>query len=246
MTQAQKSPLAAINDSSPLVENLPWFERIIPRGERLPISDFSVPMMSLGRLLGVNYHHIPTPIPYISVPIAQSEKWAQRLQAYAELLVGMTWFGNPDNPVNQLRSIPLKHFQSLAELENIRLVSLQTGPAVADLRAEPMMSDCIGLNIIEQQQSLDFSFLDTAALLLNLDIFITSCTVSAHLAGALGVRTYLAVSNVADWRWGVDEAYSRWYPSIRIFRQPKHGDWASVFQQIRQSIQLEVLKRKSN
>ncbi|MEM7467876.1 MAG: tetratricopeptide repeat protein [Pseudomonadota bacterium] len=227
-----------------LVENLPWFEQIVPRGEKLPACDFTMPMMSVARMLSVSYEDVRNDIPYLRVPIAETDKWAKRLSSAGDYLVGMTWHGNPDNPVNQLRSIPLAQFEKLAGISGVQLISLQTGVAVNELLDRRDRLAPLDLDVFDRQESLTFEFTDTAALLLNVDLFITSCTVTAHLAGALGVPTWLVVSHVADWRWGHDEEYSRWYPSIRIFRQTSPGDWGEVFNRVQQNLSALVIKTR--
>lgn len=223
-----------------LLSTLPWFQDVIPRNSPLPECDYTVPMMSLGKLLAITSDNIPTPIPYIACPIAQAEKWRQRLSKDNQLIVGFTWFGNPENPVNQLRSPPLPELHVLANIPGIRLVSLQTGAVVAELEMHRDRFNPIDIGAFEAQKDLSFDFIDTAAILLNVDIFITSCTVTAHLAGALGVPTWVVLSHVADWRWGLDDEISRWYPKTRIFRQPTAGDWGGAFRQVKQALMATV------
>ena len=222
----------------PLISHLPWIDQLLPRGTQTEGSDFVIPIMSLGRMLNIEFDNIPTPIPYIRVPAERTEHWAAMMtRGCGEKLVGLTWFGNPNNPVNNLRSIPFSYFQSLSTVSDVRYISLQTGSAVAEVNSPSSALKVADLGIFAAQENLQFSFDDTAAMLLNLDLFITSCTVTAHLAGALGVPTWLLLSKVADWRWGQTEQYSRWYPSIRIFRQPEHADWDSVFREVSTALQ---------
>ncbi len=90
-------------------------------------------------------------------------------------------------------------------------------------------------NVVDFGAELDAqggAFMDTAAILRNIDLLITSDTAAAHLAGALGVKTWVALQRVPDWRWLWEREDSPWYPTMRLFRQPRHGDWASVFQRM--------------
>jgi ADP-heptose:LPS heptosyltransferase len=93
--------------------------------------------------------------------------------------------------------------------------------------------------IIDLGPSLDneAAFVDTAAVMANLDLVITSDTALAHLAGALGVRVWVALQHVADWRWLVDREDSPWYPTMRLFRQSQPGDWQGVFARIAGELQ---------
>ena len=84
------------------------------------------------------------------------------------------------------------------------------------------------------------AFLDAAAAMRCCDLVITSDTAIAHLAGALGVKTWVALRQVPDWRWMMDRADSPWYPTLRLFRQPSHDDWRGVFAQMEQSLLQEM------
>ena len=131
--------------------------------------------------------------------------------------------------VEQGRSIPLAAFAPLAG-PRVHLVSLQKGDGLEQLAAAPFHVLDLG------PAYLDGDFAETAAVLANLDLLVTCDTAAVHLAGALGVPTWLAVSPVADWRWLERRADSPWYPSVRIFRQQTRGDWADVFAAMGESL----------
>src|SRR5262249_51991996 len=119
------------------------------------------------------------------------------------------------------RSAPLRAFAPLAEIPGIALYSLQAGEGTEQLTSA-------GLPITElgsQAVPLD----NLAALLVNLDLLISGDTAPAHLAGALGVPVWLALSKNADWRWLLHRSDSPWYPRARLFRQEKDDEWDSVF-----------------
>jgi hypothetical protein len=142
-------------------------------------------------------------------------------------------------------------FQSLAEIPGVRLVSLQKDaiPSLALQASEtvgeahstnpqpldPSPSPIIELGEFDTEHG---SFMDTAAMMMNLDLIITSDTSIAHLAGALGVPVWLALSYVPDWRWLLDRSHSPWYPTMRLFRQKTLGDWPGVFQEIQTALRL--------
>ena len=81
------------------------------------------------------------------------------------------------------------------------------------------------------------AFMDTAAIIMNLDLVITSDTAVAHLAGALGAPVWVALPHVPEWRWLLDRPDCPWYPTMRLFRQKSHGDWTGVFAEIRRALQ---------
>jgi ADP-heptose:LPS heptosyltransferase len=130
----------------------------------------------------------------------------------------------------------------LAELAGVSLISLQK-KAGRDQLAE------VGdrLQVVDLADEMDEAagpFMDTAAIMTQLDLVITSDTAIAHLAGALGVAVWVALPLTPDWRWLLDRDDSPWYPTMRLFRQKKLGDWASVFQQIKTALSLRVQGRK--
>lgn len=120
----------------------------------------------------------------------------------------------------------LRHFATLAGTANIGFVSLQKGPAAAQLAAPPS-----GMAIVDAgEQVTDFA--DTAAVIANLDLVITVDTSVAHMAGALGKPVWTLLSAVPDWRWLLERADSPWYPTMRLFRQKSRGDWAEVMERV--------------
>jgi hypothetical protein len=109
----------------------------------------------------------------------------------------------------------------------VRLISLQKNDGIEQLRALPdgMKVETLG----EEFDAGADAFLDTAAVMANLDLVVSSDTAVAHLAGALGRPVWLALKKVPEWRWGLERAGSPWYPTMRLFRQRRRGDWSSVF-----------------
>jgi hypothetical protein len=157
--------------------------------------------------------------------------WQRRLpKPHAAIRVGIAWQGNPDHQADAFRSVPLAYFEPLAAIPGVELVSLQSGFGVAQIaRWQGQRS----LRVIDEP--LDQSsgaFMDTAAIMQTLDLVITTDTAIAHLAGALGLPTWIALGYVPDWRWLLTRADSPWYPTVKLFRQPSMGDWSSVFSQL--------------
>ena len=124
------------------------------------------------------------------------------------------------------RSIPLAALEPLARHPGLRLISLQTGPGAAQL-------DSVGFadRILSFGDALDAgpsAFTDTAAIIMSLDLVISSDSAVAHLAGALGVPVWVALHATSEWRWLLSRSDSPWYPTMRLFRQPAAGDWQAV------------------
>ena len=133
------------------------------------------------------------------------------------------WQGNPDNKSDRYRSAPLARFEALARIEGVRLLSLQVGPGTEQLAAVSFPVTDLGSRFDRS------SFADLAAVLMNLDLVLCVETAVAHLAGALGVPAWVTLSVAGDWRWLRDRADSPWYPTLRLFRQSRFGDWEEVF-----------------
>ncbi len=193
-------------------------------------ADCAVPLMSLLHRLQTREDTIPAAIPYVFADPALIEKWRDRLAKIDGFKVGIVWQGNPQCPGDRSRSIPLSHYAPLAKLPGVRLVNLQKGPGLDQLRevAEPW-------SVIDFGEELDAAsgpFMDTAAIMRNLDLVITSDTAAAHLAGSLGVPVWLALQLVPDWRWLLEREDCPWYPTMRLFRQTQLGDWPDVFARI--------------
>jgi ADP-heptose:LPS heptosyltransferase len=117
-------------------------------------------------------------------------------------------------------------------------VSLQVGPRAQEPAPE-------GLDLIRFAQQLN-DFSDTAALMSNLDLVITTDTAAAHLAGALGRRVWTLLASAADWRWGISGETTPWYPSMRLYRQPRLGDWASVVETVAKDLEQLVGSKIAN
>jgi hypothetical protein len=106
------------------------------------------------------------------------------------------------------------------------------------------LPDQFPIAVIDRKVDEKRDFLDTAALMQLVDLVVTPETAVAHLAGALGVRTWVALSKVGDWRWMVSGDRCPWYPSVRLFRQTSHGDWDGVFRRIQQQLNQELTTRQ--
>ncbi len=127
-----------------------------------------------------------------------------------------------------MRSIPLPHFAPLAAVPGVRLVSLQKGFGCEQIAG-------IDFPLVDWSTRIDAAagpFMDTAAIVKNLDLVVTSDSAIAHLAGGLGVPVWLALHVSPNWRWLLGRADSPWYPTMRIFRQTTPGDWTDVFARI--------------
>jgi tetratricopeptide (TPR) repeat protein len=188
--------------------------------------DYQIALSSLPRAFGTRLDTIPAQTPYLRAEDALIQKWGERLGPNA-LKIGICWRGNQNPKADPSRSIPLACFAKLAAIESARLVSLQKLEARADEESLP--------ELILPGEDFDVgpdAFVDTAAIMQNLDLIITCDTAIAHLAGALGRPVWVVLKDVPDWRWLLDRTDSPWYPTMRLFRQKQRGDWDEVFDRV--------------
>jgi tetratricopeptide (TPR) repeat protein len=199
-------------------------------GQPIPEFDYHCPMMSLPLALGTLLDSIPAPQRYIGADPLRTASWRTRLGQGAAPRAGLVWSGNPDHANDKNRSIP---FEELAGIrtEEWQFVSIQKAVRPEDAKVLDGCPEILQLG----QQLADYS--DTAALIANLDLVISVDTSVVHLAGAMGKPVWLMLPFNPDWRWMLDRADSPWYPSMRIFRQSKIGDWSEVIAAVRRALQ---------
>jgi tetratricopeptide (TPR) repeat protein len=203
-------------------------EAVVARDEPPGPFDVYAPLLSLPGVFQTSLDTIPAKVPYLFPDPATVAQWQAELGREAGLKIGIAWQGNPQQPRDAQRSFPLAHFARIARFLGVRLYSLQMGDGC------------------EQAAGIDWPLVDwgdrlgdfhrTAALVQNLDLVITCDSAPAHLAGALGVPVWVALAHQPDWRWLLDRADSPWYPTMRLFRQPRTGDWDAVFAEIERAL----------
>jgi hypothetical protein len=198
--------------------------------------DYHVPLMSLPLAFRTTLESVPSDCPYLFAQPDRVTHWRDRLGSEG-FKIGICWQGSR-NKIDFGRSFPLSLFEGLSKIEGVRLVSLHRGDGEAQLADLPdgMVVETLG----EDFDAGAEAFLDTAAVMHCCDLVITSDTAVAHLAGALGVRTWVALKYVPDWRWMLDREDSPWYPTMRLFRQGSRGDWPSVFDDMTKALLAEM------
>lgn len=219
----------------PLLRSCPGIDSFVANDEPLPRFDVYSPLMSLPAILRTSLECLPRETPYLFARRDSADHWQDVLTFPGELRVGINWQNHPAQKKDHFRSIPLKAFAPLARIPGVRLVNLQQGSGLEQL--DEWKSS---LKIIDPGTRVNTdsdSFLETAAVIQNLDLVVSCDAAVAHLAGALGVPTFLAISSIPNWRWMLDRTDSPWYPGMRLFRQKSSGDWESVFTDIRQAIE---------
>lgn len=212
-----------------LLSTVPGVSAVVEPGQIMEPPERSVPMLSLPYILGTRLSNIPNQVPYITPDPALVERWAGRLAGYAGLKIGLVWGGNAQAEYDYRRSPGLAPYLQLLDVPGASFFSLQKGDGAAALAGgvPPGLTD-LGAEIS--------SFDDTAAIMANLDLVISSCTSPAHLAGALGRPLWVVLAAFPDWRWLLDRDDSPWYPSARLFRRRRDGDWNEALGRVRQAL----------
>ena len=202
---------------------------IVAAGDRLPAFDLHCPLLSVPGLMGTTVETIPKRVPYLAAEAKLVAQWRERLPP-GGIRIGIVWQGNPSGAIDRGRSAPLASFAPLARLPGVRLISLQKhhGLEQLDRLPEGMAVETLGPDF----DSGPDAFVDTAAVIMNLDLVISTDTAIVHLAGALGRPVWVALKAVPHWAWMVDRDDSPWYPSARLFRQTGDGDWRDVFERM--------------
>lgn len=200
---------------------------VISRDAPLPPFDLQVPLMSLPHELGTTIATIPADMPYLKAAPTKAREWQQRLAAFSGLKVGIVWSGNPSHRQDQKRSLPAAAILPRLQLPGVQLFSLQK-----DIRdSDRAVLAGLGEHVVDLAPQLA-DFADTAAAVSALDLVISVDTAVAHLAAALAKPTWILLPHVLDWRWFYDRADTPWYPTARLFRQPRPLDWASVLDRL--------------
>jgi tetratricopeptide (TPR) repeat protein len=221
----------------PLFATCRAIDHLVAEGTDLPPFDVHAPLLSLPHRLGTTLATVPADCPYLAADPARSETWARALAPVRGFRVGIVWQGNPRHVHDHHRSVPLARFAPLAGVPGVRLISLQKGAGVEQLHTAQAPLPVVEL---EGERDAAGGFLDTAAILTQLDLVVTVDTSVAHLAGALGVPVWVALSALPDWRWLLGRDDSPWYPTMRLFRQRTLGDWGGVFRHLARELRRQV------
>jgi tetratricopeptide (TPR) repeat protein len=226
-----------------LMHSVPGLDAAIPLGAELMEYDVFAPLLSIPQILGDGPDSFPAEVPYLQADEQLAERWRAELATFDGMRIGIVWQGNPDFEADRMRSAPLAAFEALGRLNGVSLISLQKGFGEEQLDRLEGRFDVIPLK--RRLDNEGAPFLDTVAVLNSLDLVVTVDTVIAHIAGALGVPIWLALAYVPDWRWGLEGDKSRWYPTLRLFRQTDRGDWSSVFEAMAEALVAEHAPRVS-
>ena len=205
----------------PLMNRVHGISTVFARGERRPTFDWQTPLLSLPLIFGTTMETIPANVPYLSAPPELIERWAKRLMSNSSFKVGLVWAGSSRKDD---RSWSLEIFAPLAMIPGVTFYGLQKGPE-ANQPVPPR------LRLIQLGDELG-NFADTAALVSNLDLVISVDTSVAHLTGGLGRPVWTLIPSNPSFQWLRDRTDSPWYPTMRLFRQSRKGDWEGVITRV--------------
>ncbi|HRN77651.1 MAG TPA: tetratricopeptide repeat protein [Candidatus Dependentiae bacterium] len=232
-----------------ILEQCPYIDHVICSTDTLPAFDFHASTMSLPFLFKTCLDTVPTHIPYLYANPELVTYWCKKLAADTNFKIGLCWQGNPNYSIQELRDIVkakschVHTFLPLADIKGISLYSLQK------IGGEDQLEHINEkLHITAFSDDFDNSrgrFMDTAAVITNLDLVITIDTSIAHLAAGLGKPTWVLLPKPSDWRWMLKRTDTPWYPNMRLFRQSTPGDWDAVIQNIVHALQQEFLENIS-
>ena len=201
--------------------------------------DFESPLMSLPYLLKTSWKLIPITSPYLYADQSKVATWGEKLSKDS-FKVGICWQGGTTK-IDVGRSFSLSLFEGISKIPNVQLISLHKGEGEGQ-------TTNIGFDLTTLGSGFDAgqdAFLDTAGVMMNCDLIITSDTSVAHLAGALGRPTWVALQYVPASFWMLERPDSLWYPTMTLFRQKSRGDWVGVFDTIEQNL-ISLLEQKKD
>jgi len=223
-----------------LLEGLEGVSHLVAAGSPVPDVDYHCPLLSLPLALGTTLSTLPAHVPYLKCNPEKAVIWKQRLGDKRKFRVGLVWSGGfrPDQPelwsVNKRRNIPLAKLESLNN-PDVEFYSLQKGQPAESEFAELETQGWNGPQLIDFTNLVE-DFSDTAALIEQLDLVISVDTSTAHLAGAMAKPVWILNRYDSCWRWLLNRADSPWYPTARLFRQQRAGDWDGVVEQVRMEL----------
>ena len=212
-----------------LLQGVEGVGQITTPGEVLPPFAAHIPLFGLPGVFGTTLENIPWNGPYIRADPGRVAEWRPLIESTgkARFKVGLVWSGNPDLIYNRDRSIAPEALAPLQKVPGVALYSLQKGAAGANAgpQAAPTMS-LIDLTAHERD------FMDTVAFISHLDLVITVDTMISALAGAMGAQVWVLLSRIPDWRHHLERSDNPWYPTMRLYRQTRDGEWAQVVEQL--------------
>ena len=213
----------------PLLGNSPIIERVTGYLDDVGEFDYWTPIMSIPGILGITLENLPKPVNYLNVDMNKQQEWLQILGPKTRMRVGFCWSGRRDAWLNRHKGMPFEDMLDLIRTNSqYEWVNLQIDATPEEEAA------LVEVGVKAYPGSIK-SFVDTAALIMAMDVVIGVDTAVSHLSGSLGRPTWIMLNWFGtDWRWLLNRDDSPWYSTARLFRQPAMGDWTSVRKKVSQ------------
>lgn len=219
-----------------LLETIPEAYAVINVGEPVPVVDYVVPMLSLAGMMTPSMSVIPSAKREFFLKKQDVANWAEKFKELPPgIKIGLCWSGMARNDpgaaaIDAIRSTTLTQLAKLA-LPGIVWVSLQKGPPAEQVKTPPR-----GMVIADYTDEM-YDFYDTCCAAANCDLVISVDTAVVHAAASVGVPTWMLSRWDGCWRWFGNRSDSPWYPSLRQFEQPSHGDWDGLVSNVAAELQ---------
>jgi uncharacterized protein (TIGR03032 family) len=228
--------LSCSTDLMPIFATIPGVTQIREK-EKIAVAEFDtyLPLMSLPHVLGTTIDTIPATLPYVDTLALhrRKENPALLLGDSDYPRIGIVWAGSPTKRTDRHRSCQLNELLPILTIPEVDFYSLQKGERHKDLNELPS-----NVHVEDMEPHLG-DFGDLALIIDQLDLVITVDTSVAHMAGALGKPVWVLLSHVADWRWMLEGETTPWYPTMRLFRQTRAGDWTGVIERVAEALSRE-------
>ncbi len=229
---------ACLKQMKPLLMRTAGIDDWLPIDEPTAVNfELYSPIGSIPGILGLNEQNMPAKVPYVFPEPERVERWKPRIEAISGFKIGLCWQGSKTFIGDNFRSIALRHFAPLAQVEAVKLISLQKGYGEEQMAEN---RDRVPITVLDGLDDEGGAMMDTAAVMQHLDMVITSDTAIAHLAGTMGIPVWVALSTASDWRWQKHRNDCFWYPSMRLFRQKELGNWTPVFAEMAETLRQVV------
>lgn len=228
----------------PLFSLCDYIDTVVPEGQKLPAADKYISLLSLPYIFKTTLNTVPADIPYLQADPTLVEQWKEKISDDNNFKIGICWQGKHldflDNNPRCTRAVPLAVFEPLSTIPGVSLYSLQKVKGTEQLAT---LSESFKVRSFDDFDESHGRYMDTAALMMNLDLIVSVDTSIVHLAGALGRPTWILIPYNAAWHWMQERTDSPWYPqNIRLFRCQNIGDWQPVMQSIVKKIEKIKIK----
>ncbi len=231
--RAEQVTVACSGELAPLLARLFPGPAYHARWDDIPDHAAYCPLSGLPRLAGTLLETVPAPVPYVCAEPSRAQAmraWLDARAAGGQRRVGIAWAGRPTHNNDRNRTVALATLAPLAGVAGVTFVSLQKGPAAAQIAGWPDRARLL------DAAPLLHGFEDTAALVANLDLVVCVDTSLGHVAGALDRPAWVMLPFAPDWRWLMGRMESPWYPSLRLYRQPRPQAWADVIEHVAEDL----------